>query len=123
MAFWKNLAAAGVATGLTAAALWLVRRYEAKQQEGLSVEFAETMGEFPDLPDEELDPGEIDRLYQVAAQEEQRALHAGETPDGGPNQNPVEAPPAPAQNGAWLDPTKIASAEDFQDWDDVGCNG
>lgn len=123
MSFWKNVAAAGVATGLTAAALWLLRRYEAKQQEGLSVEFAETMGEFPDLPDEQLDPEEVNRLYGVAAEEERRALRPEETPDGGPNQNPVDAPPAPGQSGPRLDPTKIASAEDFQPWDDMGCNG
>ena len=43
-------------------------------------------------------------------------------PKDGPNLNPVDAAPvAPA--GPVLDPLKIACAEDFQDWDELGCRG
>lgn len=36
-----------------------------------------------------------------------------------PNVNPVEAPPAVPVT----DPTKIADPADFQDWDELGCQG
>ncbi|MEF9968875.1 MAG: hypothetical protein RR867_00700 [Ruthenibacterium sp.] len=38
-----------------------------------------------------------------------------------PNANPVDAAPIAAQNTEKIDPTKIALAEDFQDWDALGC--
>ena len=42
-----------------------------------------------------------------------------------PNPNPVEAGPAEApkdENGKF-DPTKIADASDFGDWEEQGCKG
>ena len=39
-----------------------------------------------------------------------------------PSANPVDAPPVTcAANNEKLDPTKIALAEDFQNWDVLGC--
>ena len=42
-----------------------------------------------------------------------------------PNQNPVEAGPAVAPKDASgkFDPTKIAEASDFGDWEEQGCKG
>ena len=42
-----------------------------------------------------------------------------------PNQNPVEAGPAVAPTGesGKFDPTKIAEASDFGDWEEQGCKG
>ena len=42
-----------------------------------------------------------------------------------PNQNPVEAGPAvaPKDESGKFDPTKIAEASDFGDWEDQGCKG
>ncbi|MBU3818976.1 MAG: hypothetical protein H9864_01110, partial [Candidatus Faecalibacterium intestinavium] len=50
-----------------------------------------------------------------------KAASAGETP----NVNPVEAGPAVAPKGAdgKFDPTRIASQEDFGDWEEQGCRG
>mgnify|MGYP003378158157 CR=1 FL=1 len=44
-------------------------------------------------------------------------------PDQGPNVNPVDNPSPASENGPVLDPLQIALAEDFQDWDDLGCRG
>ena len=46
-------------------------------------------------------------------------------PDGGPNPNPVTlgAAEKPLDENGKLDPTRIASAEDFGDWDDLSCQG
>lgn len=45
-------------------------------------------------------------------------------PDG-PNPNPVEAGPAvaPKDENGKFDPTKIADASDFGDWEEQGCKG
>lgn len=45
--------------------------------------------------------------------------------DGGPNANPVDAQPAEPEwdEDGKLDATKLASPEDFADWDDLGCQG
>lgn len=42
-----------------------------------------------------------------------------------PNQNPVEAGPAvaPKDESGKFDPTKIAEASDFGDWEEQGCKG
>ena len=47
------------------------------------------------------------------------------TPGDAPPRNPVEAPPAkaPRTPEGKLDAARIACAEDFQDWDDLGCRG
>lgn len=44
--------------------------------------------------------------------------------DSAPNPNPVRdhTDPVPTVNGKF-DPTAIARAEDFADWDDLGCKG
>ncbi len=43
--------------------------------------------------------------------------------DGGPNANPVEctAPIAPRTADGKIDVTKLASPEDFCNWDELGC--
>ena len=48
----------------------------------------------------------------------------GEKPEA-PNQNPVEAGPAvaPKDESGKFDPTKIAEASDFGDWEEQGCKG
>ena len=42
-----------------------------------------------------------------------------------PNPNPVEAGPAeaPRDETGKFDPTKIAEASDFGDWEEQGCKG
>lgn len=70
-----------------------------------------------------------------AAEPAQKAEAAGgqpapeaETPacePGGPNANPVLAGPAqaPRTPDGKFDPARIASPEDFGDWEDLGCQG
>ena len=69
-----------------------------------------------------------------AAQPAEEAAAPAEPAEGGkkpahdpeaPNPNPVEAGPAAApkdENGKF-DPTKIAEASDFGDWEEQGCKG
>lgn len=71
---------------------------------------------------------------EPAAQPAEEAAAPAEPAEGGekpahdpeaPNQNPVEAGPAAApkdENGKF-DPTKIAEASDFGDWEEQGCKG
>ncbi len=59
-----------------------------------------------------------------AAAETAPCWNTASTPDGGPNPNPVSnrpAPERPMREDGKLDPTRIASQEDFSDWDDLGC--
>ena len=57
---------------------------------------------------------------------EEPVWHPASGPDA-PNHNPVNngpAPQPPVDEEGKLDPTKIASQEDFQDWSDCGgCKG
>ena len=107
--------------------------------------------EFPE--DAELDPKEAEKAAEAyaegeakaadeapeapaepAAQPAEEAAAPAEPAEGGqkpahdpeaPNPNPVEAGPAAApkdENGKF-DPTKIAEASDFGDWEEQGCNG
>ena len=104
--------------------------------------------EFPE--DAELDPKEAEKAAEAYAEGEAKAADeanteaaAAETPEaaapaapaeGGekpvfdpeaPNQNPVEAGPAvaPKDESGKFDPTKIAEASDFGDWEEQGCKG
>lgn len=56
---------------------------------------------------------------------EEEPYHAAQKPDRGPNPNPVDlgAAEKPLTEDGKLDATRIACAEDFGDWDDLGCQG
>lgn len=53
------------------------------------------------------------------------AAEAAQAADETPNVNPVTLGTAekPLTGDGKLDPTRIASPEDFGDWDDLGCQG
>ena len=85
--------------------------------------------EFPE--DAELDPKEAEKAAEAYAEGEAKAADeanaeaaAAETPEAA-NPNPVEAGPAVAPKDASgkFDPTKIAEASDFGDWEEQGCKG
>ena len=104
--------------------------------------------EFPE--DAELDPKEAEKATEAyaeaaaaetpeaaaepAAQPAEEAAAPAAPAEGGekpvcdpeaPNPNPVEAGPAVAPKDASgkFDPTKIAEASDFGDWEEQGCKG
>ena len=87
--------------------------------------------EFPE--DAELDPKEAEKAAEAYAEGEAKAAdeanaEGGEKPvcdPEAPNPNPVEAGPAVAPKDASgkFDPTKIAEASDFGDWEEQGCKG
>ena len=56
---------------------------------------------------------------------ESEAEAEGETKAEAPNPNPVEVGPAvaPKDENGKFDPTKIAEASDFGDWEEQGCKG
>lgn len=66
-----------------------------------------------------------DAPAQPAAEEEAPARPAASAAEDTPIVNPVEAGPAvaPKDEKGNFDPTKIAAAEDFGDWEDQGCKG
>ncbi|WP_418667810.1 hypothetical protein [Allofournierella sp.] len=77
------------------------------------------------------DDGHIDGEYvelppeQGQGEQEAPAAPAGGAADAAPNPNPVElgAAEKPLTGDGRLDATRIASPEDFGDWDDLGCKG
>lgn len=71
--------------------------------------------EFPE--DAENDAEEAAKTAQAYAE--------GETKVETPNPNPVEVGPAvaPKDENGKFDPTKIADASDFGDWEEQGCKG
>ena len=77
--------------------------------------------EFPE--DAENDAEEAAKTAQAYAEGETKA--EGEAKAEAPNPNPVEAGPAvaPKDENGKFDPTKIADASDFGDWEEQGCKG
>ena len=71
--------------------------------------------EFPE--DAENDAEEAAKTAQAYAESEAKAE--------APNPNPVEVGPAvaPKDENGKFDPTKIAEASDFGDWEEQGCKG
>jgi len=59
------------------------------------------------------------------AKVESEAKAEGEAKAEAPNSNPVEVGPAvaPKDENGKFDPTKIAEASDFGDWEEQGCKG
>ena len=70
-------------------------------------------------PAEETAPAE--EPAAPASPDEERPVYDPEAP----NPNPVEAGPAvaPKDESGKFDPTKIAEASDFGDWEEQGCKG
>ena len=77
--------------------------------------------EFPE--DAENDAEEAAKTAQAYADGETKA--EGEAKAEAPNPNPVEVGPAvaPKDENGKFDPTKIADASDFGDWEEQGCKG
>ena len=74
-----------------------------------------------ETPAEEPAPAEAGEPVTLPDQSEERPVYDPEAP----NPNPVEVGPAEApkdENGKF-DPTKIADASDFGDWEEQGCKG
>lgn len=86
-------------------------------------------GEYVEVPTEPEQPKrtQAEAAGQEPAQEEPQPEPTvyPQRPDRGPNTNPVTlgAAEKPLDENGKLDPTRIASAEDFGDWDDLGCQG
>ena len=85
--------------------------------------------EFPE--DAEQNAEEATKTAEAYAEAETKASDAAnekaaeEAAPEAPNQNPVEAGPAvaPKDESGKFDPTKIAEASDFGDWEEQGCKG
>ncbi len=77
--------------------------------------------EFPE--DAENDAEEAAKTAQAYAEGETKV--EGEAKAEAPNPNPVEVGPAvaPKDENGKFDPTKIADASDFGDWEEQGCKG
>ena len=77
--------------------------------------------EFPE--DAENDTEEAAKTAQAYAEGEAKV--EGEAKAEAPNPNPVEVGPAvaPKDENGKFDPTKIAEASDFGDWEEQGCKG
>lgn len=80
-------------------------------------------GEYVEVPTEPEQTGAGQAEPEPEPQPEATAYP--QRPDRGPNPNSVTlgAAEKPLDENGKLDPTRIASAEDFGDWDDLGCQG
>ncbi|WP_395151536.1 hypothetical protein [uncultured Allofournierella sp.] len=78
-------------------------------------------GEYVNIPQETEEP-----TAQAAEPKEEQTVAYPQRPDRGPNVNPVSLgtleKPIDEATGK-LDATRIASPEDFGDWDEWGCQG
>lgn len=76
--------------------------------------------EYVEVPTDGQEPAE-----KAKASEDVVPQKAVQQPDNGPNVNPVSlgAAEKPLTENGKLDPTRIASPEDFASWDDLGCQG
>ena len=115
-----------VGTGLAAGLLAykLINRYEKKIQ---------LEGEYRVIAPEEEQAGPQEPQGDAAPQPEAGQDEPREAPQqaprpeesAGPNPNPVLRPEPSEVTGpdGRIDPTKVAEAADFADWDELGCRG
>ncbi|MBU3806476.1 MAG: DUF3918 family protein [Candidatus Fournierella pullistercoris] len=111
MGIWKQVISMVVGIGAGALAYKLVQDYNARNKTEVKTEFESQ--EPQDQPEQE-------------AKAEQSVVQYPARPDNGPNVNPVSLgtleKPIDHATGK-LDATRIASQEDFGDWDEWGCQG
>ena len=101
---------------------------DAEQDDAEAAKTAEAYAEAA-APAEEASPAETPAAPKAEAEEpaapaspdEEHPVYDPEAP----NPNPVEAGPAvaPKDESGKFDPTKIAEASDFGDWEEQGCKG
>ena len=118
-----------VGTGLAAGLLAykLINRYEKKVQ--LEGEYRVIAPEEEESRPEEAPAEEPEEGPQAAEAAEAEDPEAASAPEeepresAGPNPNPVLRPDPSAVTGpdGRIDPTKVAEASDFADWDEMGC--
>lgn len=109
MKLFKAAVGLGVFAGAALATLKLMEKLEDKK-DGT---FTMVAGEFPD-----------GTTVTVQQPEQAEVVYPKPSPaDENPNENPVEAESIYDQVRRQLDYTEIAKAEDFQNWDDLGCQG
>lgn len=86
---------------------------------------AETAEAYAAAEKAESEAAAAEPAQDAPAQEEAPARSAASAAEDTPIVNPVEAGPAvaPKDEKGNFDPTKIAAAEDFGDWEDQGCKG
>lgn len=85
----------------------------------------EAMADAQDALEEAHEAQEEARAAQEEADSLQAEADAAQAAADAPNPNPVDAAPAQAPKDAEgkFDATKIASPEDFANWEDMGCQG
>lgn len=106
-----------------------------KEAEKAAEAYAEGEAKAADEANAEADAAEApEAAAEPAAQPAEEAAAPAAPAEGGekpvcdpeaPNPNPVEAGPAvaPKDESGKFDPTKIAEASDFGDWEEQGCKG
>lgn len=106
-----------IGAGIAAAAL-AVKLLEDHNKDG------HLEGEYVEIPMNEPDDIQDTRKTEENTSEPDYYKQA-QRPDNGPNANPVVlgAAEKPLTEDGKLDPMRIASPEDFAEWDDMGCQG
>lgn len=115
MSFLSKLVGIGLVAGAAVAAVKLIEKVWPQDDALDDVVYTVEAGEFPQENSTDAE--------NTAEATQSEAPYRPFNPDAAlaptPNANPVDAPPtAPV-----TDPTRIADPADFQDWDELGCQG
>lgn len=125
-AVWRLLGttaamAVGAAVGVAAAKLWQKQGTHMAVPAEVATERADLAESIYTAPEQVQQAAEQLRQEPLPPVEKGPAHYEAE----GPNVNPVlkGAPVAPKDENGKFDPTQIASADDFCDWEELGCQG
>lgn len=122
MGFIRRLLSIGLGVAAGAVAYKLLNDYNKSEQ--IEGEYVEIPHEAPEEKSAEQKVAEPAQATATERKEEETVVYP-QRPDRGPNPNPVAlgAVEKPLDENGKLDPTRIASVEDFGDWDEWGCQG
>lgn len=128
----RNLLMAGAGIAAAVAAYKLMKNSQTQEEPECILDQAEEAEEAEETeqaeePEEPEQTEEPTAQAEAPAQPEQEAQEEPQAPQAAdaPNVNPVTlgAATAPKDEAGKFDATKIASPEDFGDWDSLGCGG
>jgi membrane protein involved in colicin uptake len=101
------------------------KAYDAQDAADAAQAKADRARKLADEAQEKADAAKADAQAEEPAEADSPAPAAPIARESGPNPNPVDAGPATAPKGAdgKFDPTQIAQADDFANWEEMGCQG
>lgn len=126
MALFRRLLPVLVGAAAGCAATLLAQRYMNEEQEHEHIVGSDAFEDAaePDFAAPDSDAGDVTAPETDAQPAPEKPVYRPVAADTAPNPNPVRdsVEKAPVTDGK-IDVTKVASPEDFGDWDEMGCQG